>query len=607
MCGIVGAVSDRNVVPMLLAGLARLEYRGYDSSGIALNGNNQLERIRVAGRVADLATRCTNANGNSGIAHTRWATHGIPSEANAHPHLGGDSIMVVHNGIIENHAELKLELQAAGYLFSSETDTEAIAHLIHFELQRAANLQAAVQAAIPRLHGAFAIGVASIHEPNRLICARQGSPLVLGLGFGEQFFASDIAALLPLTQRIIYLEEGDLAVIQREAIQIFDINGLSVTRPARTLDVVTDSADLGPYRHYMQKEIFAQPTALADTLAAALKQGFSPELFGSSAADIFQHTTAVRIVACGSSYHAGLVARYWIEEYTGLPVSVDIASEYRYRSGREQDGTLIVAISQSGETADLLAALRSAKERGQVHVLALCNVAHSTLTREADLVALTHAGIEIGVASTKAFTTQLAALFTLAGTLASSRQTLSATQIAELANWLPRLPAMFSDIFPLETELEEWAHELSHYNHALFLGRHTLFPIALEGALKLKEIAYIHAEGYAAGELKHGPLALVDENMPIIVCAANDGLFDKLLSNLREVEARGGKIFLIAELGCEAAFPYCHRTITLPSQTGPLAPIVFTLPLQFLAYHTAYHKGTDIDKPRNLAKSVTVE
>ncbi|WP_288843627.1 glutamine--fructose-6-phosphate transaminase (isomerizing), partial [uncultured Deefgea sp.] len=562
MCGIVGAVSNRNVVPMLLAGLARLEYRGYDSSGIALNGDQQLERIRVAGRVADLVERCQSASGQSGIAHTRWATHGIPSEANAHPHLGGDSIMVVHNGIIENHAELKLELQAAGYVFTSETDTEAIAHLIHFNLQHSPHLLAAVQTSITRLRGAFAIGVASAIEPNTLICARQGSPLVLGLGFEEQFFASDIAALLPLTQRMIYLEEGDLAILNTAGIQIFDRQGQAADRPARTLDVVTDSADLGPYRHYMQKEIFAQPIALADTLAAALKHGFSPELFGSNAHEIFNKTSAIRIVACGSSYHAGLVARYWIEEYTGLPVSVDIASEYRYRSGKEQDGTLIVAISQSGETADLLAALRSAKERGQVHILALCNVAHSTLTREADLVALTHAGIEIGVASTKAFTTQLAALFTLAGTLAHCRQTLNPAALAELANCLPRLPAMFTDIFPLETELEEWAHELSHYNHALFLGRHTLFPIALEGALKLKEIAYIHAEGYAAGELKHGPLALVDEEMPVIVCAANDALFDKLLSNLREVQARGGKIFLIAEPGCEAAFDYCHRTIT---------------------------------------------
>ncbi|MBM5573353.1 glutamine--fructose-6-phosphate transaminase (isomerizing) [Deefgea sp. CFH1-16] len=607
MCGIVGAVSNRNVVPMLLAGLARLEYRGYDSSGIALNGEQQLERIRVAGRVADLADRCLHASGQSGIAHTRWATHGIPSEANAHPHLGGDSVMLVHNGIIENHAELKLELEAAGYVFSSETDTEAIAHLIHFNLQRSHHLQTAVQESILRLRGAFAIGVASLAEPNVLICARQGSPLVLGLGFEEQFFASDIAALLPLTQRMIYLEEGDLAVLNTSGIQIFDRHGQRVERPARTLDVVTDSADLGPYRHYMQKEIFAQPVALADTLAAALKHGFSSALFGSNAHDIFSKTTAIRIVACGSSYHAGLVARYWIEEYTGLPVSVDIASEYRYRSGKEQDGTLIVAISQSGETADLLAALRSAKERGQVHILALCNVAHSTLTREADLIALTHAGIEIGVASTKAFTTQLAALFTLAGSLAHCRQTLDPAALAELANCLPRLPAMFTDIFPLETALEEWAHELSHYNHALFLGRHTLFPIALEGALKLKEIAYIHAEGYAAGELKHGPLALVDEDMPVIVCAANDALFDKLLSNLREVQARGGKIFLIAEPGCEAAFDYCHRTITLPSKIGPLAPIVFTLPLQFLAYHTACRKGTDVDKPRNLAKSVTVE
>lgn len=611
MCGIVGAISTRNVVPMLLEGLSRLEYRGYDSSGIAVISQTatqpSLERIRVAGRVADLAQKAQNASGLNGIAHTRWATHGAPTEANAHPHLGGDNVMVVHNGIIENFAELKAELIECGFAFSSDTDTEVIAHLIAYELSKAPDFLSAVQEAIRQLKGAFAIGVLNIHNPQQVICARQGSPLVIGLGFQECFFASDIAALLPLTQKMIYLEEGDLALLNGQSIQIWDSNATVVERPIRMLDVCSDSAELGPYRHYMQKEIFEQPVALANTLNPALAAGFTPELFGEHAADIFAAATAIRIIACGSSYHAGLVARYWIEAYTGMPVSVDIASEYRYSQGLEQRGTLIIAISQSGETADLLAAIRNARERGEVNILALCNVAHSTLTREADLSLLTRAGLEIGVASTKAFTTQLAALYVLAGSLASARQTLSEAQLLELANWLPRLPAMVSSVLSQENEMENWAQALTHFQHALYLGRNTLFPIALEGALKLKEIAYIHAEGYAAGELKHGPLALVDENMPIIVCAANDSLFEKLMSNLREVEARGGQIYLIAEPGCEAALPYVKSALILPISTGPLAPIVFSIPLQLLAYHTAHRKGTDVDKPRNLAKSVTVE
>ena len=607
MCGIVGAISDRNVVPMLLAGLSRLEYRGYDSSGFALVSPGKIERIRVAGRVTHLAERAGATSGNAGIAHTRWATHGIPSEANAHPHLGGDSIMVVHNGIIENHTELKNKLIKEGYLFTSETDTEVIAHLIHQESLTQPDLLKAVQAAVAQLTGAFGLGVISKHDPDHLICARKGSPLVLGLGFGEQFFASDIAALLPVTQRIIYLEEGDIAEVSRQEIKIFDLNGNAVHRPARTIDAAVDSADLGQYRHYMQKEIFEQPDALSNTLEPVISQGFSPELFGPAAREIFLNAPAVRIVACGSSYHAGLVARYWIEEFTGLPVSVDIASEYRYRINREPDNTLIVAISQSGETADLLAAMRSARERGQVKILALCNVPHSTLVREADLVALTHAGMEIGVASTKAFTTQLAMLYVLAGTLAQTRESLPAAELASLSQWLIQLPAQILELLSLDAVMDEWAQELSHDHNALYLGRHTLFPIALEGALKLKEIAYIHAEGYAAGELKHGPLALVDEHMPVIVCVSHDRLFDKLLSNLREVEARGGRIYLIAEPGCEIAEEFAHRSIILPKLTGPLASIAFTIPLQLLSYHTACRKGTDVDKPRNLAKSVTVE
>ena len=607
MCGIVGAISERNVVPMLLAGLERLEYRGYDSSGVALASPGLFGRIRVAGRVADLTAKVADAHGLIGIAHTRWATHGVPSEANAHPHLGGDSIYVVHNGIIENHQELRTELTARGYSFTSETDTEVIGHLVHHYMDQSGDLLAAVQAAVGRFTGAFAIGVLSREDADRVICARRGSPLVLGLGFGEQFFASDISALLPVTQRMVYLEDGDVAELRRKEVRVFDAHAQQVSRPARTVDVSNDAADLGHYRHYMQKEIFEQPTAIANTLQRVLELGCQPALFGPEADALFANTPAVRIVACGSSYHAGLVARYWIEEWTGLPVSVDIASEYRYRKGKEQDGTLIVAISQSGETADLLAAMRSARERGAVKVLALCNVPHSTLTRESDLLFLTQAGQEIGVASTKAFTTQLVALYVLAAALAQSRKTLSAEGLHEIVDALHRLPVLVEEMLALDGELDKWAAELAHYNHALFLGRHTLFPIALEGALKLKEIAYIHAEGYAAGELKHGPLALVDENMPIIVCAARDELLEKLVSNLREVEARSGKVFLLAEPGCEAAHAGAHRVLTMPSASGPLAPVVLTLPLQMLAYHTACRKGTDVDKPRNLAKSVTVE
>ncbi|WP_283147993.1 glutamine--fructose-6-phosphate transaminase (isomerizing) [Silvimonas soli] len=607
MCGIVGAISERNVVPMLLAGLQRLEYRGYDSSGLALAQRGEFSRVRVAGRVADLAAKAAGQSALAGLAHTRWATHGAPTELNAHPHLGGDSVLIVHNGIIENHAALRTELLAQGYQFTSETDSEVIAHLVHHYLERSNDLLSAVQATIGRLTGAFAIGVLSRDYPDTIICARRGSPLVLGLGFGEQFFASDIAALLPVTQRMIYLEEGDLAELHRGEVRIFNAAGEPVTRQARTVDVAADSADLGHYRHYMQKEIFEQPVAITNTLQRVIELGCQPALFGPTAEALFVAAPAIRIVACGSSYHAGLVARYWIEEWTGLPVSVDIASEYRYRKGREQDGTLIVAISQSGETADLLAAMRSARERGDVKVLAICNVPHSTLTRESDLLFLTQAGLEIGVASTKAFTTQLVALYVLAAALASSRKTLSAAAEREISESLHRLPVLVEEVLAMDGQLEEWAQELAHYHNALFLGRHTLFPIALEGALKLKEIAYIHAEGYAAGELKHGPLALVDEDMPVIVCAARDELLEKLVSNMREVEARSGKVFLLAEPGCESAHPGAHRVLTLPAASGPLAPVVMTLPLQMLSYHTACRKGTDVDKPRNLAKSVTVE
>ncbi|WP_353328027.1 glutamine--fructose-6-phosphate transaminase (isomerizing) [Chitiniphilus shinanonensis] len=607
MCGIVGAISDRNVVPMLLAGLTRLEYRGYDSSGLALVDNSDMTRLRVAGRVAELAQRAEALSGRCGVAHTRWATHGEPNEANAHPHLGGDNVLIVHNGIIENHRALRDELSSLGYRFTSDTDSETIAHLIHHALRDTDDLSTAVRAAMARLQGAFAIGVVCRDHPERVVCARRGSPLVLGLGFGERFFASDIAALLPLTQRMIHLEDGDIAELTRDAIRIVDQDGASVERPARTVDVAADSAELGQYRHFMQKEIFEQPGAVTDTLARALELGCRAELFGHGADDAFARAPAVRIVACGSSYHAGLVARYWIEEWTGLPVSVDIASEYRYRNGREQDGTLVVAISQSGETADLLAAVRAAKERGDVRVMAICNVAHATLTREADLLFLTQAGIEVGVASTKAFLTQLVALHVFALALARTRATLAEPELNRLGGQLAALPAQIAQTLALEQDIEHWAQELAHYDHTLFLGRHTLYPIALEGALKLKEIAYIHAEGYAAGELKHGPLALVDEHMPVIVCVSHDALLDKLASNVREVQARGGKVFVLAEAGTEPEFDGAHRLLTVPVTGGALAALTMTLPLQLLAYHTACRKGTDVDKPRNLAKSVTVE
>ncbi|UXY16365.1 glutamine--fructose-6-phosphate transaminase (isomerizing) [Chitiniphilus purpureus] len=606
MCGIVGAISDRNVVPMLLAGLQRLEYRGYDSSGLALLERGEMSRLRVAGRVAELAQRGAALQGRSGIAHTRWATHGEPSEANAHPHLGGDSVLVVHNGIIENHRVLRAELAEFGYRFTSDTDSEAIAHLIHHLLKTGGDLLDAVRNAMARLSGAFAIGVLCRDWPDRLVCARRGSPLVLGQGFGEQFFASDIAALLPVTQRMAYLEDGDIAELQRQRIRIVDQHGTMQQCEMHTVDMNVDVTELGPYRHFMQKEIFEQPGAVANTVQRAIELGCRAELFGPDAEAIFTAAPAIRILACGSSYHAGLVARYWLEEWAGLPVSVEIASEYRYRRCREPDGTLVIAISQSGETADLLAAVHAARERGKVRLLAICNVPHATLTREAELLFLTQAGIEIGVASTKAFVTQLAALYVLAVALARCRAGLSEAELQALNDALPGLPARINATLALEPELERWAHELAHCRHALFLGRHTLFPIALEGALKLKEIAYIHAEGHAAGELKHGPLALVDEDMPVIVCAARDALLGKLASNVREVQARGGRLFILAAPGTEGEFEGIGHHLTVPGG-GPLTALTMALPLQLLAYHTACRKGTDVDKPRNLAKSVTVE
>ncbi|XZG70388.1 glutamine--fructose-6-phosphate transaminase (isomerizing) [Chitinibacteraceae bacterium HSL-7] len=602
MCGIVGAVSDRNVVPMLVEGLRRLEYRGYDSSGVGLQQRGGLERVRSVGRVADLAAQLGDTQSAIGLAHTRWATHGAPSVANAHPHQGGERVLLVHNGIIENHQTLRTRLEDAGYVFTSGTDSEAVAHLLDAELAADGDVLAALQRTVAQLHGAFALGVMCSSAPDTLYCARRGSPLVLGLGFNEQFFASDAAALMPLTRRVVYLEDGDIAQLTRSGAQLFDAAGHAVERTVRTLDVQSDAADLGQYRHYMQKEIAEQPEALAATLAPVLAAGFDATLYGSDASALFARARAVRIVACGSSYHAGLVARYWIETLTDLPVAVDIASEYRYSAGREVDDTLLVAISQSGETADLLAAVRAARERGRLTVLALCNVPMSTLTREADLTVLTHAGQEIGVASTKAFTTQLAALFALAGALATARGGDASAHLAEL----PKLPALTRDTLALEAGLQNWARLIADRAHALFLGRGALYPIALEGALKLKEIAYIHAEGYAAGELKHGPLALVDHQMPVVVLLARDALFEKTLSNLREVEARGGEVFLLAEPGCEEALPYARHHLVVPA-AGLLAPVLMTLPLQLLAYHTACAKGTDVDKPRNLAKAVTVE
>jgi glucosamine--fructose-6-phosphate aminotransferase (isomerizing) len=608
MCGIVGAISRRNVVPVLLEGLKRLEYRGYDSAGIAVV-NGTLKRLRSTGRVAELSRRADEAglSGPLGIAHTRWATHGVPSERNAHPHVSG-GLSVVHNGIIENHEEMRTRLQREGYSFVSDTDTEVIAHLVHSKVKRGASLLDATRQSVSELTGAYAIAVVDEKDPDRLVVARMGAPLLLGLGEGENFAASDASALVQVTHNVVYLEEGDCAEIMLAGVRIVDVNGKESERAVHVSSLTSAEVELGPYRHYMQKEIFEQPMAVANTLELVVNaHGVSPQLFGGDAARIFKEVDSVLILACGTSWHAGMVARYWLEALACIPCNVEIASEYRYRESVPNRKALVVTISQSGETADTLAALQHAKSLGHEHTLSICNVPESALVRHSQLRFLTRAGPEIGVASTKAFTTQLAALVLLTMTLAKVRGRLSIEREAELMTALRHLPAALTHVLGVEPQVERWAERFAQRDDALFLGRGIHYPIAMEGALKLKEISYIHAEAYAAGELKHGPLALVDKNMPVVAIAPKDALFEKLKSNLQEVRARGGELYVFADANAGFTGSEGVEVIAMPDHAGLLSPILHTIPLQLLAYHVALHKGTDVDKPRNLAKSVTVE
>ncbi|MCG6933067.1 MAG: glutamine--fructose-6-phosphate transaminase (isomerizing) [Gallionella sp.] len=608
MCGIVGAVSERNVVPILLEGLQRLEYRGYDSAGLVVGHGGQLERVRSIGRVADLASKCANTSGLIGIAHTRWATHGVPSERNAHPHISKNHVAVVHNGIIENYEILRSRLDAEGYEFTSDTDTEVIAHLINSHYARGNSLLSATQAALAELVGAYAIGVIASDNPDHMICARRGSPLLLGIGIEEHFIASDVSALLPVTRRFVHLEEGDVVEIGRSGYQIYDAESSRVEREIQISELSNESVQLGAYRHYMQKEIHEQPQALADTLESVCNsQSLVPGIFGAEAAQTFAETGSILILACGTSYHAGLVARYWLEEIAGIRCTVEVASEYRYRVSVAEPKTLVVVVSQSGETADTQAALNHAKKNGHDHTLAICNVAESALVRLCKLRMLTRAGPEIGVASTKAFTTQLAALFMLTLVMSKQRGRLSAEQEQKHLHELRHLPAAVQKVLDLEPQIAKLAEQFAGKHHALFLGRGLHYPIALEGALKLKEISYIHAEAYPAGELKHGPLALVDKDMPVISVAPNDALLEKLKSNLQEVRARGGELYVFADAHTHISEADGIHIMQMPEHAGYLSPILHTIPLQLLAYYVALQKGTDVDKPRNLAKSVTVE
>ena len=608
MCGIVGAVARRNVVPILIEGLKRLEYRGYDSAGIAVV-NGKLHRVRSTGRVAQLGRLVTERSlaGTIGIAHTRWATHGAPSEANAHPHVSG-GVSVVHNGIIENHEEMRTRLKARGYAFQSETDSEVIAHLVHSFRAEGLGLLAAVRKAVSQLRGAYAIAVIAEEDPSRMAVARMGAPLLLGLGENEYFAASDSSALLPVTRSMIFLEEGDCAEVSLDGVRIVEAKGRSVERPLHQSSLTSEAVELGAYRHYMQKEILEQPRAIADTLELATRTSeLSPHLFGAEAPRVLDAVDSVLVVACGTSHHAGLVARHWIESLAGIACNVEIASEYRYRDSVPDPRTLVVAISQSGETADTLAALDHARALGQPHSLAICNVPESALVRATGLRFLTRAGPEIGVASTKAFTTQLAALLLLAMTLAKRRGKLSRAREAELLQALRGLPAAMSRALSSEGPVTDWSAQFSLRRHALFLGRGIHYPIAMEGALKLKEISYIHAEAYPAGELKHGPLALVDSRMPVVAIAPRGALLEKLKSNLQEVRARGGELYVMADEDARIEPGPGLHVIQLPPHPAVVSPIVHTVPLQLLAYHAALCRGTDVDKPRNLAKSVTVE
>jgi glucosamine--fructose-6-phosphate aminotransferase (isomerizing) len=605
MCGIVAAAASRNIVPVLVEGLRKLEYRGYDSAGLALL-NPALTRLRSVGRVAELAAQAEGQTAELGIAHTRWATHGVPSERNAHPHISG-GLAVVHNGIIENYAEIKQELIAAGYAFTSDTDTEVIAHLIQETLKSGTGLFEAVQRATRRLVGAYAIAVLR-EDDAAVVVARHGAPLLLGLGTDGHYAASDASALLQVTRRMVYLEEGDVAELRRDGYSIVGVGGTAVERAVHESTLSADAVELGDYRHYMQKEIFEQPQALAATLEMiGGAQSFSANLFGAAAPEVLAGVKSVLVIACGTSYHAGLVARYWIEQLAGVPCTVEVASEYRYRASVPNPDQLVVAISQSGETADTLASIRHAKALGMQRTLAICNVPESAIVRECALRFLTRAGPEIGVASTKAFTTQLAALFLLAATLAKQAGKLAAEQEAMHLAALRHLPVAVQKVLALEPGIVAWAGLFADKHHALFLGRGHHYPIALEGALKLKEISYIHAEAYPAGELKHGPLALVDKNMPVISVAPNDALLEKLKSNLKEVAARGGELYVFADADSQVEEEPGLHVLRLPEHYGVLSPVLHVVPLQLLAYHAALVKGTDVDKPRNLAKSVTVE
>ncbi len=609
MCGIVGAVAERDVVPILVEGLRRLEYRGYDSAGVAvLTSDGSLERVRQPGKVGELAEalKREQLSGHTGIAHTRWATHGKPTANNAHPHICRNTVAVVHNGIIENHDALRQAQRARDHRFTSETDTEVVVHQVHDHLTGGADLLEAVRRTVAELEGAYALGVVTIGEPSRLIAARRGSPLVIGVGIGEHFIASDVAALLPVTRRFIFLQEGDVADITRERVTIYDEAGTKVERPIVDSELSADAVERGQYRHYMLKEIYEQPEALAATLEGRLSGGRLLEAsFGPNAAAIFDTVKRVTIVACGTSYHAGMVARYWLEGLAGLPCTVEVASEFRYRRPIREEGTLLVVISQSGETADTLAALREAQRTGYAaRSLAICNVPESSLVRETDLVLMTRAGPEIGVASTKAFTTQLAALMLMTIGL-GRRHALSQEAEEELVTALEQLPRRIDNVLALDGRIEAMSAHFAEKRHALFLGRGIHFPVAMEGALKLKEISYIHAEAYPAGELKHGPLALVDAEMPVIAVAPNDALLEKLRSNLEEVRARGGELFVFA--GNDHMDEDSDHLIEVGDVEASISPILYTVPLQLLAYHVAVLKGTDVDQPRNLAKSVTVE
>ncbi|HEY0333232.1 MAG TPA: glutamine--fructose-6-phosphate transaminase (isomerizing) [Stenotrophomonas sp.] len=609
MCGIVGAIADRDVVPVLIEGLKRLEYRGYDSSGIAVFDRGQVTRVRRTGRVSEMAgaVAAEGFEARLGIGHTRWATHGGVTEANAHPHIS-QGVALVHNGIIENHEAKREELRALGYTFESQTDTEVIAHLIHHHLQQDRDLLGALQAAVKELTGAYALAVISQSEPDRMVCARMGCPLLVGVGEGENFVASDVSAILQATRQVIFLEEGDTAEVRRDGVQVFDEHGAPVQRELHVSDVSLASLELGPYRHFMQKEIHEQPRALSDTIEAAIDAGgFPAELFGANAAEILRDIDGVQILACGTSYYAGLTALYWIEAIAGLPCSVEIASEYRYRAAVANPRHLVVTISQSGETLDTMEALKYAKSLGHRHTLSICNVPESAIPRASELVCYTRAGAEIGVASTKAFTTQLAVLFQLTVVLGKLGGRIDAAQEAEYLEQLRFLPGSVQHALNLEPQIMAWAEHFASQANALFLGRGLHYPIALEGALKLKEISYIHAEAYPAGELKHGPLALVDASMPVVVIAPNDRLLEKVKSNMQEVRARGGELFVFTDQDSHFSESEGVHLIRTPRHVGVLSPIVHTIPVQLLAYHTALARGTDVDKPRNLAKSVTVE